>query len=249
MMQRLVLLLALIPLVGCSSCSKSVDSRTAFRLEPERAERLNAEFTVPVGEEMISSQARYARIVTRTLIFSDSISSVTLHRGRELNIISPAGSYELVGWDWDGQYFELSSGTMTVNERKAVGGLFLPTRQSVTSAHYWQWQNSLNNYKKLNVYVSYLQDIPVPIKQLTGFRKQEESYSGPVSTLSYLGVSGGQIRFVYREFTAGGLARPAFTQELSLDYTPGKTYAYKASRFVVHDADSIRVRYTLLSPL
>jgi hypothetical protein len=245
MMQRLVLLLALIPLVGCSSCSKRVDSRTAFRLEPEYAERLNTESTVPVGEEMTSS---HPLIVTKTLIFSDPISSVTSHRGRELNIISPAGSYELVGRDLDGQYFELSSGTMTVNERKTVGGLFLPIRQIATAAHYWQWQDSLKSYKKLNVYVSYLQDIPAPIKQLSGFRIPEESYSGLVSTLSYLGVSGGQIHFVYREFT-GGLARPAFTQEVSLDYTPGKTYAYKTSRFVVHDADSIRVRYTLLSPL
>lgn len=70
-----------------------------------------------------------------------------------------------------------------------------------------------------------------------------------MSTLSYAGVSGGQIKFSYKEFTAEGLARPAFTQEVSFDYAPGETYGYKNARFVVHEAGNTQIAFTLLSHL
>jgi hypothetical protein len=62
-------------------------------------------------------------------------------------------------------------------------------------------------------------------------------------------VAAGQIRFAYKEFTAEGLARPAFTQEVILDYKLGGTYAYKNAQFIVEKADSTKITFTLLRPL
>ena len=70
-------------------------------------------------------------------------------------------------------------------------------------------------------------------------------FQGFGQTLTYLGVSGGKIRFSYDEFS-GELARPAFKQEIELDYAPEQPYAYKNARFVVHEATPMGIRYSLL---
>jgi hypothetical protein len=71
----------------------------------------------------------------------------------------------------------------------------------------------------------------------------------PRETLTYAGVAGGQIRFVYKEFTKEGLARPAFTQEVNLDYKAGGTYTYKSASFKVYSADSTHINFEVITPL
>ena len=57
------------------------------------------------------------------------------------------------------------------------------------------------------------------------------------------------IRFVYKEFTKDGLARPAFTQEVNLDYKAGGTYTYKNASFKVYSADSTHINFEVINPL
>jgi len=76
-----------------------------------------------------------------------------------------------------------------------------------------------------------------------------QEVSGPSATLTYAGVAADQIRFAYKKFSKKGMATPAFTQEVILDYKPGGTYTYKGAQFIVEKADSTHISFTILRPL
>ncbi|MCP8899017.1 hypothetical protein [Gilvimarinus xylanilyticus] len=71
-------------------------------------------------------------------------------------------------------------------------------------------------------------------------------FDGQGRTITYLGMSGGQLNFVYKEYFNRTI-RSAFTQEFSFDYQPDKEYRYKTARFTVHSANSNDIDYTVHS--
>lgn len=182
------------------------------------------------------------------LTFSERLSGTTSHRGKSLHVEAPAGIYELVAEDSSGRYFEAETGQITVNGDPGRGGLYMPYTHGESAGLYWNWSVSVKKNSPITVYIAYLPAVPIPSNKSTVPTIPEGYYVGLVSTLSYVGVSGDEIRFVYREY-ADGLARSAFTQEVALNYQPGKTFAYKTAKFVVHEADSLGISYTLLERL
>lgn len=64
--------------------------------------------------------------------------------------------------------------------------------------------------------------------------------------LVYFGVAGDVLKLAYREFS-GGLARPAFTQEVTFTLeSEGSTMIhFKGARIEIHEIDNSGVRYTV----
>lgn len=87
-----------------------------------------------------------------------------------------------------------------------------------------------------------------PGLRLTPVAAKDRDISGFRRELTYAGTSGGVIRLTYREFI-DDLARPAFTQDLSFDLSPGVEIGYKGARIRVIKADGTAIEYELLKQL
>lgn len=198
--------------------------------------------TVVVGDSMTSSAPL---IIAATLKLERQIESSTTHKGRPRNLVARPGIYRLIRENSDGKFYESADGTFRLNNQAYAGGLFLSNKPSVPSALYWSDHSSPAGHP-MSMYMSDVDSMPKTT--LSTSQRPPNDSLGFVSTLTYTGMSGGQIKFVYREYT-NGLARDAFTQDVSLDYVAERTYAYKAARFLVHDANTSEITFTLLQPL
>ena len=172
------------------------------------------------------------------------------HRRHVFYFPLKAGPYKLVAESSQGKFYRY---IRPIGSRKAYGGLFIPTGRKVATDFFWWWYSREldEGFVPTNVYSVPLPD-PIEVAETEYLEPRDGSVgrsSGSTATLTYAGVAGGQIRFVYKEFTERGMARPAFTQEVILDYNPGGTYAYKDARFIVHEAGTTHILYTLLEGL
>jgi hypothetical protein len=64
--------------------------------------------------------------------------------------------------------------------------------------------------------------------------------------LIYNGRSGNDVRFLYREFSAG-MARPAFDQAVQYDLAEGATIGFKGCRIEILDATNTTIRFRVLA--
>ena len=160
-------------------------------------------------------------------------------------IIEP-GDYVLENQGNEGAYYKKASGPIR-GSRESYGGLFVPKDSLEATELYWTWGN---NPKERGIYLAKL---ATPIKGIIETRNSTLNDSVgsrlPKSTITYAGVANGQIRFVYNQFTDKGYIKPAFTQEVSLDYKPNSIYGYKSARFKVYKADSTHINYEVIEPL
>lgn len=168
------------------------------------------------------------------------------HKNKTFEFSIPAGDYRLHSITKEGKYYSSPKifSALNNNTKTGYGGIFVPFGSSAATEFYWNWN--------LDRQSAYQAKLTAPISGSIGesiVYLNDQSSSGPRATLTYAGVAGGQIRFVYKEFTIDGLARPAFTQEVSLDYKQGGTYGYKDAQFIVEIADSTHISFTLLRPL
>jgi hypothetical protein len=235
-------------LVGCGSSGPerpSVMERTMnpdmSRLEPTRLEGLRR--TASVGDMMTSSSPL---VKVPTLKLKSEVTAYTSHKGESISVPLPIGDYLFAGTDNQGRYFRFQAPLQVhyVRQLQGFGGIYIPDDPAAQSAAYWIWDAPRAITQRF--YVAYL---PVtPHYSITERVVPPSNAIGLVTTLTYGGVAGGQIKFIYREYM-DGIARMAFTQEVSLDYKPEQEYAYGNSRFIVHRADSVMVTYTLLKPL
>jgi|SRR5690554_3048412 len=202
-----------------------------------------------VGEVMLTA-GEYSKEPSSSKLEAFRVSKSTVtstkHKTNTFEFSIPAGDYRLRSRTPEGNYYSSPTSFSARNNdtRTGYGGLFVPNGSSEATEFYWNW-----NPDVWNVYQAKLTSpISGSIGESIIYLKDQES-SGPRATLTYAGVAAGQIRFVYKEFTKDGLARPAFTQEVSLDYKSGGTYAYKDAQFIVEKADSTHISFTLLRPL
>lgn len=89
--------------------------------------------------------------------------------------------------------------------------------------------------------------VPVNASELY-FEKEKSATHHPNSfrrAVYYNGKSGNVIFFSYREFS-GGLARPAFTQDLTFDLDEGNVVGVMGARFEIIEATNINITYRLL---
>jgi hypothetical protein len=249
---RYVPALLILLLAGCATPIKEV---TGLRpVEPElvsgRVDVPNpsAKVTLSVGEIMLVSGESPASRRYQSIRIDPQPELVVEHKTRTFRFPLESGPYKLVARSDQG---ELYLSPIRIGSPSAHGGLFVPKGQDSATQFMWWWYSpsSRSDHVPASVY-----SVPLPRPVVVSRGQYSESErgnapSGPVATLTYAGVASGQIKFAYKEFTASGMARPAFTQEVSLDYVPGEIYAYKDARFIVHEADRTHIVYTLLNGL
>lgn len=251
-MRLVVCLFSLAIFVSCSSAPE-VKTKRGEPVKPEiKANYLRGVMqTAALGEVMLSSTPTYTHIYKDEMLFlAEDVQASTSHKGKSRNLSANSGSYELVREDNEGKFYEAVGATFNLNDENAFGGLYIPKTKSISPALFWSNGSSRANRDIL--YWMYLADLSAWPKfdiKVTNERPIIRSgQSDLVSTLTYVGVASGQIKFVYREYI-NGMARDAFTQEVSLDYEPEKIYAYKTARFLVHSAGASQVSYTIQEPL
>jgi len=66
--------------------------------------------------------------------------------------------------------------------------------------------------------------------------------------IEYNGKSGDTLKFTYREFTQGGMARDAFRADFTMDLNDGRTLGYKGARFEVVEATNSSISYKIIKP-
>lgn len=228
-----------------SGCASELSTKNiGARVEPETVSSENkipVKMAVSVGEVMLTS-ATQQFIVFKTV--AESRVSVS-HKLKTFDFRLPATSYLLESKSKLGSYYKVNNKLQGVNGTPdGFGGLFVPHEETVATDVYWNWKNGYRD-----VYQAKLKN---PIQGVIEREKiilRDELNTTPTATITYAGVANGQIKFVYKEFTPSGLARAAFTQEVSLDYKEGRKYAYKNAKFIVESADSTQINFQILEPL
>jgi len=66
--------------------------------------------------------------------------------------------------------------------------------------------------------------------------------------IEYNGKSGDTLKFTYREFTSGGMARDAFRADFTIDLSEGNTMGYKGARFEITEATNSSITYKIIKP-
>lgn len=167
------------------------------------------------------------------------------HRRSTFRFPLSSGPYKLVAETQNAEFYQFIT---RIGEPRSYGGLVVPFGTNQATEFFWWWA-AHGPKVPVNVYSVPL-DEPINVEH-TEYRQPlgRTAASVATSTLTYAGVAGRQIKFVYKEFTERGMARPAYTQEVSLDYQPGETYAFRDARFIVHEAGTTHIIYTLLAGL
>lgn len=241
-MKKLILTLSMIMLASCGGTR--VKTVVGLPLVPETTHLEGVRQSVFVGEVMTSSAPL---IITEVAILKNTTTATTSHRNNPQHLKANSGAYNLVLQNAEGKFYEASQNLFELNNKPAIGGVFLAKNETLKSSLYW---SGASPYTVPGVPLNmYLADLDAkPEVSISKSKQSPNNTEGFVSMLTYTGKAGGQIKFVYREFN-NGLARAAFTQEISLDYVPEKIYSYKNARFLLHEASISAVEFTLLQSL
>lgn len=188
-----------------------------------------------------------SRISRQTATTISDASTTISHKLKTISFHLTTATLLLEGQSESGFFYKYPNTFSTLKNEKAYGGLFAPKETpNLATKVYWNW---ITQTRKDTYYTAPLA-APVTLKMGT---VEEEISTGTTQTprqvLIYSGVSAGQIRFLYKEFTTDGLARPLFTQDVVLDYHPGEIYAFKNARFIVEKAGPAFIEFTLIQGL
>lgn len=205
--------------------------------------------TTNVGDVMFTAY-EYAKDSTtlkhKVFYVKERANIEVKHKSKRFIFIIDPGHYILENQGDEGSYYKKTPGPIRGN-RESYGGLFVPKDSSEATELYWTWKD---NPKERGIYLAKL---ATPIKGVIETRTStlHDSVGSrlPKATITYAGVANGQIRFVYNQFTDEGYIKPAFTQEVGLDYKPNGIYGYKSARFKVYKADSTHINYEVIKPL
>lgn len=239
-------------LTGCASdiTSEHVLSHDKGRVVPGKALPAPVKRKAAVGEEMLTA-GEYAltsrKLARKIAVMQAGASADIKHKLRSFNFNLAPATLTLEGTIKSGYLYQYPRGFMTASNEPAYGGLIAPyDNPELATKIYWNWiSSSTSSY--------YTADLDQPIKLATSEIEEEISgstaYQTPLQVLIYSGVSAGQIRFVYKEFTPSGLTRPSFTQDVVLDYQEGEEYAFKNARFIINKAGPAFVEFTVITGL
>lgn len=249
-----LLLLSLIAL-SVTSCAKWGDHNPE-KYTPvymEQVEKLPYEITKRTGDMIITSWDLFEQ---KDAIYLESRSRVTGENskkiagsmdvgGHNFDVLILPGYARLAGIGRDGSRYYQSQFPLEYKyggwEKKLItGGVVLPRNSNTPAKAYWHPPESPQ------LVVSVEPNHALDIKADAGPYSELESFEGAGKTITYLGLSGGQLHFVYKEFN-DSLIRDAFTQPFSFDYVPEETYRFKSASFIVHSATPGKITFTPLT--
>ena len=101
---------------------------------------------------------------------------------------------------------------------------------------YKSWYGRYWNMNKDKVDINNITIMPFISEK--GVIKQEFYYNGKI---------GSQLKFSYREFTEGGLARNSFSQEIIYDLNDSSIIGFKGAKFKIVDATNTSIKYKVVS--
>lgn len=146
----------------------------------------------------------------------------------------------------DGAYYKAKESVATSEKNSAYIGLYVPKGKNEATALFWNW-HPINNPNFYQIPLN--QPLRGKKNTKTEYLNKQSSFTTAGATLTYAGVSNGQIRFIYNEFTMKGDLKPDYKQEVVLDYKPNATYSYKSAIFKVSKADSAQIKFEIIAPL
>lgn len=247
-----IVFIALIVLGGCTTdiSNKTLQDPYLGEIVPGKVIVAPIKSTATVGEAMLKAGefSVTSKKIRKRIAFTHKPAIARIsHRIKEINFDLPPGQLVLIGSSAEGYFYQYSRAFRTQKNVNAYGGLFVSREDpKLATRIYWTWNESAPSN---NFYTA-------PLVQPVGIEIKEELVpldegmeQGPMAELIYSGVSGGQIRFVYREFTPHGLARPLFTQDVILDYYPGEIYSFRNARFRIVEAGPASIEFILIQGL
>ncbi len=250
--KTLAIILTAVLLPGCASelTSEQVLSHDSGRVIPGKRLTAPVKRKAAVGEEMLTA-GEYAltsgKIARKIAVMQEGASADIKHKLRSFNFHLAPATLKSEGTVKSGHLYQYPRGFVTAGNEPAFGGLIAPyDTPELATKIYWNWTSSGTS-------TYYTADLDRPVKLSTSEIEENlsnsASYQTPLQVLIYSGVSAGQIRFVYKEFTSHGQTRPDFTQDVVLDYQEGEEYAFKSARFVINKAGPAFIEFTVITGL
>lgn len=157
----------------------------------------------------------------------------------------PQGQSTLTWEDINNHYYFESSKPVTVrngeNVQSSSGGYVIKGLKLGENTAYPYWNPPFLRGQ------AFISDTPVSVDVVEGLTTPlhtgliDDEF---VQTITYLGMVGKELRFVYKEFN-GDMIRSAFTQEFSYEYSPEAELSYKSAKFIVHKATPTSISFTV----
>lgn len=241
-------------IVAASGCTTWRD------YSPVRLVNISPEYVTTAGDRRVARTGEYFltswRIAERetAIIKNETVVEGENHKrlfgsisvkSHKFTVKLPSGVAILEARDRDGdRYYSLPGGVTYKygrwRTRTVPGGLVVPTQSSSPARLFWRPPDVPG------LVISSVPDNEPIVFTSGGKHRKLVEFNGFGQTITYIGLSNKQIRFVYKEFD-GSMIRNAFTQEFTFDFVPEQEYGYKNSRFIVHRASPTDIEYTVLS--
>lgn len=223
----MILGVAALLLAGCATSTRPVASRIEMIDRPATNELATAN----LGESLITRGVVFWRQAIRTS------GPTQINMGVGNAVVAPQGTYVLRVEDDAARYFAggppVTSGL--ANGAYPDGGICL-AREDDTVIGIFTVPGGCGNK---NLAAASFESVTVPDDAVANIWRKE---------LIYNGRSGDTIRVIYREYTSGDLARPAFTQELQYDLSQQMEIGFREVRLQVESATNTVIRYRVLQP-
>ncbi|MDX1297738.1 MAG: hypothetical protein R3260_05780 [Pseudomonas sp.] len=241
-----------ITLSGCASdiTTETIANKDYGTIIPGKILTSPIKRKAALGEEMLTAGEYSTTPTKKTIQIATMTTEATAHIKHKLKKIDfnlPPSNLKLEGSSNNYLFYKYPQPFLSRANVKSHGGLMVPkSSPRLATKIYWDWIPS----SRVDTY--YTASLSQPLAIDTTSIEQNIStgkHQTPQQVLIYSGVSGGQIRFVYKEFTRGGIAKPLFTQDVILDYVEGEEYAFKSARFTVNKAGPAFIEFTLIKPL
>lgn len=222
---------AVMMVAGCATSTRPVASRVETIDRPA----LNEIATANLGDSLLTRGIVFWRQAIRT----SGPSQINVGLGNTLT--APQGTYVLRAEDDKARYFTggppiLSGGNVLVAAGGFPDGGICVARGADTIVGVFMTQGICGDK---NLAAASFQSVTVPDDTVANIWRKE---------LIYNGRSGDTIKVIYREYTSGDLARPAFTQELQYDLSQQTEIGFREARLQVESATNTVIRYRVLQP-
>jgi len=241
-----------ITLTGCASdiTTETITNKNHGTIIPGKILTTPIKQKAALGEEMLTA-GEYSTTPTKKSIQTATMTSEAKahikHKLKQIDFNLSPSNLMLEGSSNVYLFYKYPQSFLSQDNVQSHGGLMVPKASPrLATKIYWNWLSS----SRSDTY--YTAPLSAPLTVDISSIEQNIStgkHQTPQQVLIYSGVSGGQIRFIYKEFTSDGLARPLFTQDVVLDYFEGEEYAFKSARFIVNKAGPAFIEFTLINGL
>ncbi|NLW34475.1 MAG: hypothetical protein GXY80_03185 [Syntrophorhabdus aromaticivorans] len=244
-LQRAIIIAMALILAGCAT-KWTAETRRLQDAPPVLLEKPTFSGETTVGEFMFTSwnlasvpEIRISEPVTFVVDGSKRLMGAVQAKSYHFEVTVPAGESVLEWQDFQGTKYYKSKQSIQIKrgdqKLTGIGGLAVPRNNPGKATAFWV-PYFLPGHALLS-------DRSANFQRLDGEINPNE-FVGFGQTITYLGLVGQEIRFVYKEFDDRKI-RQAFTQEFSLDYKPESEYSFKSAKFIVHEATSTAIRFTV----